>query len=80
MGTPLQHRLARREDVPALKELMDAAIDILQKPFDAAEILMRIRGALRSRELHFELKTQNLLLEAKVAERTKELREYFGLE
>lgn len=33
MGTPLQHRLARREDVPALKELMDAAIDILQKPF-----------------------------------------------
>ena len=33
MGTPLQHRLARREDVPALKELMDAAIGILQKPF-----------------------------------------------
>jgi GNAT superfamily N-acetyltransferase len=33
MGTPLQHRLARHEDIPALKKLMDAAIDKLQKPF-----------------------------------------------
>jgi GNAT superfamily N-acetyltransferase len=29
----LQHRLARREGLPALTELMDAAIDGLQKPY-----------------------------------------------
>ena len=35
----LQHRLARREDVPALLPLMDAAIGALLKPYlDAAQI------------------------------------------
>jgi hypothetical protein len=33
MSMSLQHRLARDEDIPALKALMNAAIDILQKPF-----------------------------------------------
>ena len=33
MAHDLQHRLARREDVPALTALMDAAIAELQKPF-----------------------------------------------
>ena len=32
-NTTLTHRLARREDVDALQELMDAAISTLQKPF-----------------------------------------------
>ena len=32
-NAPLTHRLARREDVPALRALMDAAISELQKPF-----------------------------------------------
>jgi GNAT superfamily N-acetyltransferase len=35
----LTHRLARREDIPALRILMDAAISELQKPFlDARQI------------------------------------------
>ena len=35
----LTHRLARREDVPVLRRLMDAAISELQKPFlDARQI------------------------------------------
>jgi GNAT superfamily N-acetyltransferase len=33
MSSSLQHRLARHEDIPALKKLMDAAIGKLQKPF-----------------------------------------------
>jgi signal transduction histidine kinase len=57
------------------KALTAGATDILLKPFDTAEILMRIRGVLRSRFLHLELKSQNVLLEERVAERTKELRD-----
>ena len=35
----MTHRLARREDIPALRALMDAAISELQKPFlDARQI------------------------------------------
>lgn len=57
------------------KALAAGATDILHKPLDSAEILMRIRGVLRSRFLHLELQNQNVLLEEKVAERTKELRD-----
>jgi GNAT superfamily N-acetyltransferase len=39
MQNSLKHRLAIRDDLPALKSLMDAAIGELQKPFlDAAQI------------------------------------------
>ena len=42
MAHNLQHRLARREDVPALTALMDAAIAELQKPFlDQAKLRRR---------------------------------------
>jgi len=40
MAHNLQHRLARREDVPALTALMEAAIAELQKPFlDPSQIV-----------------------------------------
>lgn len=55
------------------KALAAGATDILHKPLDSAEILMRLRGVLRSRFLHLELQNQNAILEEKVAERTKEL-------
>lgn len=57
------------------KCLAAGATDILQKPLDSAEIFMRIRGVLLSRFLHMELQNQNAVLEEKVAERTKELRD-----
>jgi GNAT superfamily N-acetyltransferase len=38
-GLPFEHRLAGRDDVPAIAALMEAAISELQKPFlDAAQI------------------------------------------
>lgn len=57
------------------RALAVGATDILSKPFDSAEIFMRIRASLRSRSLHIALQDQNALLEQKVAERTRELRE-----
>jgi putative two-component system response regulator len=49
------------------------AKDFIGKPFDAAEVLLRIRNHLETRFLHQKLRDQNVQLEAKVAERTKEL-------
>jgi len=49
------------------------ARDFLEKPFDAAEALLRIKNILETRFLHLELARQNALLETRVEERTKEL-------
>jgi signal transduction histidine kinase len=57
------------------KALAAGATDVLHKPLDSTEVMMRVRGALRSKSLHLELQNQNQVLEEKVAERTKELRD-----
>ena len=49
------------------------AKDFVGKPFDAAEVLLRIRNLLETKFLYQSLKGQNSELEQKVAERTKEL-------
>ncbi len=49
------------------------ARDFVGKPFDSAEVLLRIRNHLETRFLHQKLRDQNTELEAKVAERTQEL-------
>ena len=49
------------------------AKDFVGKPFDSAEVLLRIRNHLETRFLYHRLREQNLELEAKVMERTKEL-------
>jgi putative two-component system response regulator len=49
------------------------AKDFVGKPFDSAEVLLRIRNHLETRFLHQKLRDQNVELEAKVADRTKEL-------
>jgi putative two-component system response regulator len=49
------------------------AKDFLSKPFDSAEVLLRIRNLLETRFLYRKLRHQNTELELKVTERTKEL-------
>ena len=57
------------------KALAAGASDLLTKPFDASEVFMRIRNLLEMRFLHRQLQEHNQTLEAKVADRTRELRD-----
>ncbi|HEX6628920.1 MAG TPA: HD domain-containing phosphohydrolase [Gemmatimonadaceae bacterium] len=49
------------------------AKDFVGKPFDSAEVLLRIRNLLETQFLYQRLRDQNADLERKVAERTQEL-------
>ena len=49
------------------------AKDFIGKPFDSAEVLLRIRNLLETQFLYQRLRDQNVELERKVAERTREL-------
>lgn len=51
------------------------AKDFVAKPFDATEVILRIRNLLETRRLHRALNAQNAALEARVAQRTHELEE-----
>jgi len=55
------------------KALRAGAHDFLTKPFEVAEVLLRIRNTLRTRRLNREVVEQNRTLEARVAERTEQL-------
>ncbi len=57
------------------KALASGATDILSKPFDPSEIMVRIRNLLSARFLHIEIQEQNQMLEQRVAERTVALEE-----
>ena len=58
-----------------LRALQAGAKDFLSKPFDLGEVLCRIRNILEARLLHNKLRDQNIILEEKVRERTRELEE-----
>lgn len=58
-----------------LRALRAGAKDFISKPFDVAEVETRIHNMLEVRLLYRQLETLNRELEAKVEERTAELRE-----
>ena len=55
------------------RALAGGAMDFLTKPFDATEVILRIKNLLHTRSLHLQLQKQNQLLDQKVRERTIEL-------
>ena len=58
-----------------LRALQAGAKDFISKPFDLVEVMTRIHNMLEVRLLYRQLEAVNAGLEAKVAERTAELRE-----
>ncbi|WP_320110340.1 response regulator [Draconibacterium orientale] len=55
------------------RALANGATDFVTKPFDLVEVGLRIKNLLETKYLHQQLEDQNLILEDKVKERTKEL-------
>src|SRR5213594_3820876 len=49
------------------------ASDFVTKPFEQAELLLRVRNLLEMRFLHRDLRRQNATLEAQIQERTHQL-------
>jgi putative two-component system response regulator len=71
--TPVIVLTARSEREIKLKALQGGARDFIVKPFDEFEVETRIRNQLEVRLLHNQIKNQNVILEEKVRDRTKEL-------
>jgi putative two-component system response regulator len=55
------------------RALSSGAKDFLTKPLDATEIILRIQNLLETRQLHLQLQNQNVILEEKVRDRTRDL-------
>lgn len=55
------------------RALQLGATDFLAKPFDTAEVLLRIHNLLQTRFLHRQLQLQNHLLDEMIRERTRDL-------
>jgi putative two-component system response regulator len=55
------------------RALTVGAKDFLTKPFDHAEVVLRVKNMLETRLLHVELKKHNQMLETRVRARTSEI-------
>lgn len=66
---------AQHDRQTLLRALGNGARDFVTKPFDRAELLMRVRNLLDVHLAHRMTTDHNKVLESMVAERTKELRE-----
>ncbi|MFL5489349.1 MAG: HD domain-containing phosphohydrolase [Gemmatimonadaceae bacterium] len=74
-GEPVPVLMITADDSPDSKRraLALGAKDFVGKPFDSAEVLLRMRNLLETRFLYQRLREQNADLELKVTERTQEL-------
>jgi putative two-component system response regulator len=70
---PVLMLTADSSDDTKRRALSGGVKDFLTKPFDATEVLLRIENLLETRFLYAALHDQNLLLEERVSERTREL-------
>src|SRR5690349_11040511 len=55
------------------RALAAGATDFLTKPFDATEVVLRVRNVIQTRGFHQELQAHNALLEQRVRERTRDV-------
>jgi EAL domain-containing protein (putative c-di-GMP-specific phosphodiesterase class I)/DNA-binding response OmpR family regulator len=60
------------------RALLGGATDFLTKPFDAEEVILRVRNHLRTRRLHRELRGRNAILEGEVRSTARALSELAG--
>ncbi len=74
-STPIIFITAMSETVSKTRGFELGAVDYITKPFHAAEVKARIRTHLSLEEMRLELKSQNVLLEQKVDQKTAEIRE-----
>lgn len=72
---PIMILTAETDDRTRLDALEAGAKDYVNKPFSKLEILTRIKNLLEVRFAHKKLQQQNEILEQKVVERTRELRD-----
>ena len=61
-----------------LRALSSGATDFLTKPFDPAEVTLRVSNLLHMRALHREVEAANRSLEARVRERTAQLEDSYS--
>jgi putative two-component system response regulator len=74
-STPIIFITAMSETVSKTRGFELGAVDYITKPFHAAEVKARIRTHLSLEGMRLELKSQNVLLEQKVDQKTAEIRE-----
>jgi putative two-component system response regulator len=70
---PLVMVTAQSDRDTRLLTLNAGAKDFIAKPIDLAELSVRVRNQLETRQLHLALRQQNRQLEERVAQRTEEL-------
>ena len=72
---PIIFITAMSETVSKTRGFELGAVDYITKPFHAAEVKARIRTHLSLEEMRLQLKSQNVLLEHQVAQKTTEIRD-----
>jgi signal transduction histidine kinase len=72
---PILVLTAEATDLAKQRVLSSGASDFVAKPFNNAEVVLRVHNLLKMRWLHQSLQAQNERLEFTVADRTRDLRE-----